>query len=48
VGRPPSTDPDVVSDYVLSPFREPDEQVQELIQHAADAAEDIVLGRAEP
>jgi PTH1 family peptidyl-tRNA hydrolase len=48
VGRPPSTDPDVVSSYVLSPFSEPGEQVQELIQNAADAAEDIVLGRAEP
>lgn len=43
VGRPDSTDPEIVAAYVLSRFREPREQVQELIQHAADAVERLVL-----
>jgi peptidyl-tRNA hydrolase, PTH1 family len=42
VGRPDSTDPDVVSAYVLSRFREPDEDVRRLIQDAADEAERLV------
>jgi PTH1 family peptidyl-tRNA hydrolase len=42
VGRPDSTDPEVVSAYVLSRFREPEEQVRELIQDAADEAERLV------
>jgi PTH1 family peptidyl-tRNA hydrolase len=42
VGRPDSTDPEVVSAYVLSRFAEPDEQVRELVQHAADEAERLV------
>ena len=44
VGRPPTTDPDRVAAYVLGRFREPREEVQELIERAADAAERIVLG----
>jgi peptidyl-tRNA hydrolase, PTH1 family len=39
VDRPPSTHPDIVADYVLSPFAEPDEQVKSLIDQAADAVE---------
>jgi peptidyl-tRNA hydrolase, PTH1 family len=39
VGRPESTDPETVSRYVLSGFREPPEQVNELIERAADEAE---------
>lgn len=39
VDRPPSTDPDVVADYVLSPFTEGRAAVQELIARAADAVE---------
>jgi peptidyl-tRNA hydrolase, PTH1 family len=39
VGRPNSTDPEVVSNYVLSRFREPTEEVQILIHEAADEAE---------
>jgi peptidyl-tRNA hydrolase, PTH1 family len=39
VDRPPSTNPDIVADYVLSPFAEPDEQVRALIEQAADAVE---------
>ena len=42
VGRPPTTDPDRVAAYVLSRFREPREDVQLLIERAADAAEKFV------
>jgi peptidyl-tRNA hydrolase, PTH1 family len=43
VGRPDSTDPEIVASYVLSRFRERDAEVSALIQAAADAAEEIVL-----
>ena len=48
VGRPDSTDPDVVSAYVLGRFREPRAEVEALIGHAADEAERLVeqLGSA--
>jgi peptidyl-tRNA hydrolase, PTH1 family len=46
VGRPDSTDPEVVSSWVLGRFREPRDQVRELIERAADEAERIVLGEA--
>ncbi|MGN6868706.1 MAG: aminoacyl-tRNA hydrolase [Solirubrobacteraceae bacterium] len=46
VGRPPTTDPDRVAAYVLGRFREPNADVQELIERAADAAGDVVLGRS--
>ena len=39
VDRPPSTDPDVVADYVLSPFRESRGEVDALTTAAADAVE---------
>lgn len=39
VDRPPSTDPDVVADYVLSPFRESRAEVDALVAAAADAVE---------
>jgi PTH1 family peptidyl-tRNA hydrolase len=42
VGRPPSTDPDAVSSYVLSRFREPREEVAKLIDRAAEEAERLV------
>ena len=42
VGRPDSTDPEVVSAYVLSRFREPRERVAELIERAADETERLV------
>jgi PTH1 family peptidyl-tRNA hydrolase len=48
VGRPPTTDPDRVAAYVLGRFREPREDVQALIDRAADAAERIVLGEEPP
>lgn len=44
VGRPNSTDPEVVANYVLSRFREPDEDVRLLIQSSADEVERL-LGR---
>ncbi|HEX8959526.1 MAG TPA: aminoacyl-tRNA hydrolase [Solirubrobacterales bacterium] len=42
VGRPDSTDPDVVASYVLSRFREPREEVAALVGRAADEAERLV------
>ena len=42
VGRPDSTDPEVVSSHVLSGFREPDQQVRELIAAAAKETERLV------
>ena len=42
VGRPDSSDPEVVSAHVLSRFREPDEEVRALIASAADEAERLV------
>jgi PTH1 family peptidyl-tRNA hydrolase len=42
VGRPNSTDPEIVSNYVLSRFREPKEEVQLLIHSAADDVERLV------
>lgn len=42
VGRPDSSDPEIVSNYVLSRFREPDDQVRRLIQSSADEAERLL------
>ncbi len=44
VGRPPTTDPEKVAAYVLSRFREPRAEVEELIGRGADAANEIVIG----
>jgi peptidyl-tRNA hydrolase, PTH1 family len=44
VGRPDSTDPDVVADYVLAPFTEPPAEIAALLDAAADAAAEIVRG----
>ena len=46
VGRPDSSDPEIVSAYVLSRFREGREQVAELIERACEEVERIVLGGA--
>ncbi len=46
VGRPDSTDPEIVAAYVLGRFREPREEVDELVERARDAAEQLVLGEA--
>jgi PTH1 family peptidyl-tRNA hydrolase len=42
VGRPNTTDPEIVSNYVLSGFREPDEEVRLLIHSAADEVERLL------
>lgn len=42
VGRPDSTDPEVVASYVLSRFREPREEVAALVESAAGEAERLV------
>ena len=42
VGRPDSTDPDIVAAYVLGRWRQPSAQVDELISRAADEAERLV------
>ncbi|MDE3133286.1 MAG: aminoacyl-tRNA hydrolase [Acidobacteriota bacterium] len=42
VGRPPTTDPDLVAAYVLGRFREPRDAVQALIEAAADAVEQLL------
>jgi PTH1 family peptidyl-tRNA hydrolase len=47
VGRPDSTDPDVVARYVLSRFAEPEEEVRGLIEQAADETERLVREIAE-
>jgi PTH1 family peptidyl-tRNA hydrolase len=39
VGRPASTDPDVVADYVLGRFAEPRAEVDDLLARSADAVE---------
>ncbi len=44
VGRPDSTDPDIVAAHVLGKWRQPRDQVSALIDRAADEAERIVLG----
>jgi PTH1 family peptidyl-tRNA hydrolase len=46
VGRPDSTDPEIVASYVLGKWRRPRDEVQKLIDEAADRAERIVLGEA--
>ena len=47
VGRPSSTDPEIVSSYVLGRFRESSDEVQRLIDSACEAVEGIVLGTEE-
>lgn len=42
VGRPDSTDPEVVSAYVLGSWRQPREEVAALVADAADAVERLV------
>jgi PTH1 family peptidyl-tRNA hydrolase len=42
VGRPDSTDPEIVSGYVLGRFRESEDQVRDLIERAARDAERLV------
>jgi peptidyl-tRNA hydrolase, PTH1 family len=44
VGRPDSTDPDIVAAYVLGSWRQPADEVNELVSRAADETERLVLG----
>ena len=44
VGRPDSTDPDIVAAYVLGKWRQSAAEVAELVDDAARAAERVVLG----
>ena len=48
VGRPDSTDPEIVAAYVLGRFREPKAEVEALVAAAADETERLVeqLGSA--
>jgi peptidyl-tRNA hydrolase, PTH1 family len=46
VGRPDSTDPEIVSAHVLGRFREPKEDVRALVERAADELERLLT--AEP
>jgi PTH1 family peptidyl-tRNA hydrolase len=48
VGRPDSTDPEIVSAWVLGRFRESPEQVADLVQRACEHVERLVLGEQEP
>jgi peptidyl-tRNA hydrolase, PTH1 family len=48
VGRPDTTDPEIVSAHVLGKWRESRDQVRELVDRAADAVEALVEGRAAP
>jgi peptidyl-tRNA hydrolase, PTH1 family len=45
VGRPDTTDPDIVSGHVLGGWRQPKEEVAALIDEAADQAERVILGQ---
>ena len=43
VGRPDSTDPEVVSSYVLGRFRQSQGEVDELVERACEHVEAVVL-----
>ena len=43
VGRPDTTDSDIVSGHVLGSWRQPKEEVRELIERARDEVERVVL-----
>jgi peptidyl-tRNA hydrolase, PTH1 family len=47
VGRPDSTDPDIVAAYVLGRWRQSASEVADLVGRAADEAERVVLGPGE-
>lgn len=42
VGRPDSTDPEIVASYVLGRFREPRDEVASLVERAADETERLI------
>jgi peptidyl-tRNA hydrolase, PTH1 family len=45
VGRPDTTDPEIVAGHVLGKWRQPREEVQALVHRAADEVEALVEGR---
>ncbi len=47
IGRPDTTDPEIVSAYVLGRWRQPAKDVGDLVHAAADAAESIIFAPAE-
>ena len=47
VGRPDSTDPEIVSSYVLGRWRQPSADVERLVSDAADIAERVIRGELE-
>jgi PTH1 family peptidyl-tRNA hydrolase len=48
VGRPDSTDPEIVAAYVLGRFRESEAEVGRLVDHGREHVERAVLGLDEP
>jgi PTH1 family peptidyl-tRNA hydrolase len=48
VGRPDSTDPEIVSAYVLGRFRQSEAEVSELVERACEQVEAAVLLASEP
>ena len=48
VGRPDTTDPEIVSAHVLGRFSESRDEVRDLIERAADAAERLLLAPPAP
>lgn len=44
IGRPDSTDPEIVSAYVLGRWRQPAAEVERLVADAADVVERVVAG----
>jgi PTH1 family peptidyl-tRNA hydrolase len=47
VGRPDSTDPDLVAAYVLGKWRRPTSEVVALVDAASDEVERLVLGHSD-
>jgi PTH1 family peptidyl-tRNA hydrolase len=46
VGRPDSTDPDIVAAYVLGSWRQPASEVEALVARAADAVDELLAAPA--
>jgi len=46
VGRPDSTDPEIVSAWVLGRFRESEAEIAELVELACEQVEGVLLGQA--
>jgi PTH1 family peptidyl-tRNA hydrolase len=44
VGRPDTTDPEIVAGHVLGKWRQPAEEVSALVQRASDEAERVLMG----